>query len=116
MRQLANENETGYSWVDGLLVHEIEGDAGEIYRRLVVPRVRRADILKMAHNHLMAGHLAYKKMTSHLKRLYTWPGIGENVLAWCKSCARCQKTKSGGGGTVPLHLLPVINEPNHDSS
>ena len=24
-----------------------------------------------------------------------------------------KKTKSGGGGTVPLHLLPVIEEPNH---
>ena len=43
LRQLANENETGYSWVDGLLVHEIEGDVGEIYRRLVVPRVRHIE-------------------------------------------------------------------------
>ena len=67
----------------------MEGDAGEIYRRLVVPRVRRADILKMAHDHPMVGHLAYKMMTSHLKRLYTWPGIGKDVLAWCKSCANC---------------------------
>ena len=40
LRQLANENERGYSWVDGFFVHEIEGDAGEIHRRLVVPRVR----------------------------------------------------------------------------
>ena len=48
--------------IHGLLVHEMEGDAGETYRRLVVPRVRQADILKMAHDHPMAGHLAYKKL------------------------------------------------------
>ena len=66
-------------------------------------RARRADILKMAHDHPMVGHLAYKKMISHLKRSYTWPGIGEDVLTCCKSCAKCQKMKSGGGGIVPLH-------------
>ena len=84
MRYLANKNGRGYSWVDELLVHEMEGDTGEIYRRLIVPRVRRADIMKMASDHPMVVHLAYNNMTSHHKRLYTSPGIGKDVLAWCK--------------------------------
>ena len=67
----------------------------------------------MAHVYPIAGHLDHKKMTGLLKWLYTWPGIGKTMLACCRSCAKYQKVKSSGEGMVPLHPLPVIEEPNN---
>ena len=60
----------------------------------------------------MSGHLAHKKMIEHLKRLYTWPGIGRDIQIWCKSCGPCQRIKKGNIYKAPLKPLPVIEAPN----
>ena len=72
------------------MLHTLDGDAGEAWERVVVPKHRREDVLRMAH-HPMSGHLAHKKMVEHLKRLYTWPGIGRDIQIWCNSCGPCQR-------------------------
>ena len=75
-------------WRDGQLLHTLDGDAGEAWERIVVPKHRRADVLRMAHDHHMSGHLAHKKMVEHLKRLYTWPGIGVTPVTHVKELRR----------------------------
>ena len=99
-------------WRDGQLLHTLDGDAGEAWERIVVPKHRRADVLCMAHDHHMSGYLAHKKMVEHLKRLYTWPGIGRDIQIWCNTCDPCQRIKKGNIYKAPLKLLSVIEAPN----
>ncbi|KAL3854643.1 hypothetical protein ACJMK2_013904 [Sinanodonta woodiana] len=82
------------------------------FLQLVVPQKLRSQVLKVAHETSMAGHLGVKKTTDRvLKELY-WPGVNSDVRRFCRSCDICQKTISKGRVTrVPLGKMPLIDTP-----
>ena len=51
----------GYEWRDGLLVHSEVSELGEDATRIVVPKGRRSDVLRMAHSSLLGGHFSICK-------------------------------------------------------
>ena len=63
--------------------------------RLYVPPVRavREELLKRYHDDPYAGHFGTLRTTELLKRRYHWPGMGDDVAAYVKSCDICQKVK-----------------------
>jgi hypothetical protein len=44
--------------------------------KFVVPRTKVMEILKMNHDHMLAGHLGIAKSLARIKRQYSWPGLG----------------------------------------
>ena len=95
----------------GYLYREYETPEGK-YRQLVVPTSLRENLLRLAHDTPMAGHLGTKKTLDRLWRHFYWPGICSTVRRWCASCERCQKTEPRGRTQkVPLGRMPLVEEP-----
>ncbi|CAN2390101.1 K02A2.6-like [Pristimantis euphronides] len=81
-------------------------------RQLIVPYQFREELLRMAHEIPLAGHLGVGKTKSRLAQHFYWPHMGTDVANYCRSCITCQKVgKSGPAPKAPLIPLPVIEEP-----
>lgn len=59
IRQLADEREKGYIWDNGLIKHNMEGEAGEQWCRFVVPVGRRREVLRVGPLHPHGWSLEY---------------------------------------------------------
>ena len=80
---------------DGVLYCQFhDADLDEDYNRLVVPSVKRPDLLHHFHDIPTAGHLRSDKMIYRLKRSFYWPGLKEDVIQYCNSCDICVAKKT----------------------
>ena len=80
--------------------------------QIVVPQKFRTDVMKMAHDIPLAGHLGNHKTRNRIMQHFYWPGIFKDVSRYCKSCPDCQKgTAKGRIHKVPLVSVPTIEEP-----
>uniref|UniRef100_A0A8C5MKZ9 Gypsy retrotransposon integrase-like protein 1 n=1 Tax=Leptobrachium leishanense TaxID=445787 RepID=A0A8C5MKZ9_9ANUR len=84
----------------------------EVCKQLVVPKPFRKELLKLAHETPLAGHLGVCKIRSRLSRNFYWPGMSTAVANFCWSCPVCQRVgKTGDVTRAPLVPLPVVGEP-----
>ncbi|UYV63925.1 hypothetical protein LAZ67_2006034, partial [Cordylochernes scorpioides] len=104
------------------IVENFKEENGCLYKRnprpegrawlLVVPRVRRRDILKEYHNHMICGHLGVTRTMHRLKDKYFWPSMLKDVVEYVRTCHLCQSRK--GSNQLPaglLHPIPAANYP-----
>ncbi|UYV61067.1 K02A2.6-like, partial [Cordylochernes scorpioides] len=104
------------------IVENFKEENGCLYKRnprpegrawlLVVPRVRRKDILKEYHNHMICGHLGVTRTMHRLKDKYFWPSMLKDVVEYVRTCHLCQSRK--GSNQLPaglLHPIPAANYP-----
>ena len=78
---------------------------GEPVRQVLVSEPLRRQVLELAHDSIMTGHLRVKKTT---KRILS---KGE-VTRYCRSCDKCQRTVANSTVTrVPLQKMPLIDTP-----
>ena len=95
-RQWAEKGEKGYTFDNGLLVHELTTPLEQVCTRIVVPRGRRAELLKLAHGSILGGHFSHSKTTELLNRKFTWPRMSIDVKKLCSQCVPCQKASQRG--------------------
>ncbi|KAJ8032705.1 hypothetical protein HOLleu_26306 [Holothuria leucospilota] len=87
-------------------------DYGNVLRQLVVPSNYRNEVMKLAHDTPLAGHLGTKKTTDRVLSSFYWPGVHDDIRRYCLSCEICQRTVSKGSvGRVPLGTMPLIDTP-----
>uniref|UniRef100_A0A8C5QT38 Gypsy retrotransposon integrase-like protein 1 n=1 Tax=Leptobrachium leishanense TaxID=445787 RepID=A0A8C5QT38_9ANUR len=103
-------------WEDGLLYrYTNRGDAQKPrapHKQLVVPQGPRKELLRLAHDIPLAGHLGMAKTRHRLTRAFFWPRLSEDVREYCRTCPTYQKTgKTGDHPKAPLHPMPIIQEP-----
>ena len=55
----------------------------------MVPRCKRKDIMRNAHDAPAAGHLGVHKTHERIRVHFFWPGCKEDVRAWIGSCPLC---------------------------
>ncbi|TPX33157.1 hypothetical protein SeLEV6574_g08403 [Synchytrium endobioticum] len=55
---------------------------------------RQQDVLKLYHDHPLAGHYGIQKTTELILRKYWWTGIRKSVMEHVKSCDTCQRNKT----------------------
>ena len=80
--------------------------------QVVVPKSRRNDVMKLAHDGVMAGHQGIRKTYERASTHFYWPNMHYDVTLFCRSCDNCQRTlPKGKVGVVPLGKLPLIEEP-----
>ena len=108
-------NQYWYEIRDGLLYRIFQclkpGQRCEV-KQLVVPTTLRGQIMKLAHESILAGHMGVKKTLDRIMSNFHWPGIHGDVTRFCRSCDVCQKTiPKGKIGKVPLGQMPLIDEP-----
>ncbi|CAJ0949330.1 unnamed protein product [Ranitomeya imitator] len=81
-------------------------------RQLVVPHQFRSELLRIAHEIPLAGHLGISKTKARLFQHFYWPKMGTVVSNYCRSCITCQRVgKARPALKAPLIPLPVIEEP-----
>ena len=81
-------------------------------KQLVVPSNYRTDIMKVAHETLLSGHLGTKKTMDKICTQFYWPGVQQDISNFCKSCDVCQWTISKGRvAKAALGKMPLIDTP-----
>lgn len=85
----------------------------ETAHQIVVPKSLRPQVLSLAHDHSLSGHLGVTKTYKRVLRYFFWPGLKSDVASFCRSCHTCQV--SGKPNQVipvaPLKPIPVMGEP-----
>ena len=65
---------------------------GRRFTQLIVPQQFRKLVMKLAHESVMAGHLAIKRTIQKVLSEFYWPGINSDIKRFCQSCDICQRT------------------------
>ncbi len=65
-------------------------DDWSIVTQVVVPNKFRNEILSLAHDSPLAGHLGVTKTYDRILRQFFWPGLKRDVKLHCRTCHTCQ--------------------------
>ena len=107
-----DKNVTPYYWHKGILYREHITKDGKRTCQVVVPRKYRQEVLRIAHDTPMAGHLGVTKTRARIWSDFAWPGICGDVRRYCASCDMCQRcSPKGSTRKVPLGKMPIIDTP-----
>ena len=72
----------------------------------------RQELLKMHHDHPLAGHFGAERTSELLSRSYWWREVKQDVAEYVKTCAICQRTKAPRRKPFgELSSLPVPDGP-----
>ena len=61
-------------------------DEWAVKYQVVVPKTYRQDILGIAHETPLAGHLGVNKTFQKILDHFYWPNLRKDVVGYCKSC------------------------------
>lgn len=67
----------------------------------------RQSVLTIAHSTALGGHLGRAKMRNRVQANFYWPGVGQDVTRFVRSCDYCQTSDRGRIKPVPLLFLPI---------
>ena len=59
--------------------------------RTVIPRSKLQNILLLAHNHPLAGHMGRDATIFRLQQEFWWPNMTQEIADYVKKCDKCQK-------------------------
>ena len=88
-------------------------DEWAVYHQIVVPKSYRHEILSIAHESPMSGHLGINKTYHKIINHFYWPGLISDVSKYCKTCHTCQMVGKPNQ-TIPraqLQPIPAFDEP-----
>ena len=85
----------------------------QVNHQIVVPRKYRQEILSLAHESPMAGHLGVNKTYFRILTHFYWLHLRKDVSEFCKCCDICQRVGKPNQTipVAPLKPIPVCNEP-----
>ena len=94
--------------------HDVPADdEWAVYHQIVVPKSYRHEILSIAHESPMSGHLGINKTYHKFINHFYWPGLKSDVSKYCKTCHTCQMVGKPNQTIPKAHLkpIPAFNEP-----
>ena len=88
-------------------------DEWAFYHQIVVPKSYRHEILSIAHESPMSGHLGINKTYHKIINHFYWPGLKSDVSKYCKTCHTCQMVGKPNQtiSKAQLQLIPAFDEP-----
>lgn len=88
-------------------------DEWAVKLQIVVPKSYRQDILSMAHETPLAGHMGITKTRQKILNHFYWPSLRKDVVEFCKSCHACQIVGKPNQTIpkAPLQPIPAVQEP-----
>ena len=84
-----------------------KGEGRERYNHIVMLTDYRKDLLQLAHEVPLVGHLGINKTYDKLIRHFYWPGIKTSTKKFCNSCDTCQQAGNPKPGIVIAPLKPI---------
>ncbi|KAK4287334.1 hypothetical protein Pmani_039592, partial [Petrolisthes manimaculis] len=81
--------------------------------QVVVPKELRQEILSMAHDGGLSGHLGIRKTVARIRSCFYWPSLKRDVADYCRTCDTCQKMGKPNQSlkVAPLIPIPHFGEP-----
>ena len=79
--------------------------------QLVLLKCMRREVLEIAHDLLVAGHLEIGKTQQRVLCRYYWPNVFADVAKYVRTCEACQRSDTGRPPKAPLQSMPVKSEP-----
>ena len=82
-------------------------EKSETVYQIVEPTVYRQEVLELAHELQMSGHLGLCKTYNRVLQHFFWPGLKWDMAKWCKECHTCQLGCKPNQNILqaPLHQL-----------
>ena len=84
-----------------------------VVHQIVVPKIYQSEILHIAHEHPLSGHLGVNKTYNKILHHFFWPGLHKDVSECCRSCHTCQMVGKPNQ-LIPkakLQPIPAVGEP-----
>ena len=111
--------QVGYYKKSGVLMRHWkpqDAPANETWRavhQIVVPGPYRNEVLHLAHESPLAGHLGINKTHQRVLQHFYWPGLRKDVVKFCNTCHTCQVIGKPNQckQVAPLVLIPATEEP-----
>nr|KAG5707596.1 hypothetical protein BaRGS_030978 [Batillaria attramentaria] len=104
-----------FQWYKDLLYRTYKGTTGT-YRQLVVPKELRSEVLRLAHDPPMAGHMGAKRTRERAWTSFYWPGMAADVRRFnatlkgmLKKC--CQEKPKNWDRFIPAVLFAYREVP-----
>ena len=108
-RKGAEKGDEGLEWKNGLLFRSVVDHDSESICLLALPESRRKRVLELAHERL--GHMGARRVKALVRQKFAWPGMGHDIIKYCRSCVQCQKAARNPARKVPLVERAVLSEP-----
>ena len=85
----------------------------QIRYQIVIPATYRSEVLSLAHETPLSGHLGINKTYQKIITHFYWPGIRKDVVKFCKTCHTCQVVGKPNQTIpkAPLKPIPAFEEP-----
>ena len=100
--------------IDEVLYRIFQNKLHEEVKQIVVPEVYRKQVMKLAHESIVGGHLGAKTTVDCITSNFHWAGVVADVTRFCRSCDICQKTAPKGRACkIPLFLLKIFFYSHH---
>ena len=97
---------------NGMLHRGFVARNGAASQQVIMPKGLRPQILALAHDQPMAGHLGVARTKHRVWQDFYWPFMSSDIKLYCQSCVTCQKTVDKGKvRPVPMVSVPVVGEP-----
>ena len=90
-----------------------DDNTGWVDEQLVVPEGYRQELIRLAHEAPLAGHLGVRKTVERLRREFWWPSMSASVANFLKSCHICQLVGKPNQKipVAPLIPIPAVDPP-----
>ena len=88
-------------------------DEWAVKYQVVIPKIYRSQILSLAHETPMSGHLGVNKTYAKVSSHFYWPCLRKDVVQFCRSCHTCQMVGKPNQPLpkAPLQPIPAFEEP-----
>ena len=85
----------------------------QVSHQIVVLKCYCEDVLSLAHELPLAGHLGIKKTYQKVLSHFYWPGLHRDVVKYCRACHTCQVVEKPNQKppVAPLKPIPPVEEP-----
>ena len=85
----------------------------KVVNQIVVPPKYRKNIISLAHDNVLSGHLGVNKTHNKILQHFYWPKMRVEVANFCKTCDVCQRVGKPNQiiSRAPLKPIPAFEEP-----
>ena len=88
-------------------------DDWSVVHQVVLPLGFRPEVLRLAHEAPMAGHVSIRRTRSRIMAHFWWPRLYKDTVQFCRTCHVCQVVGKPQSVVKPVSFvpIPVFEEP-----
>ena len=109
-RTLADNQQEGYYWADGLVFSTRLDRLGDNLEQLCLPALYRDKCLRLSHENF--GHTECNQIGEHIRRYFYWPSITADSIKHINSCVVFQKKDRTNPKPMIMQAREIVTVPS----